>query len=249
MNFNMREKAYAHLDYINVEYQDEIMQSINKSKIYSLNKFKPVLVSKPKDKKRIVVDMDSVSALFKYAEGRTCVLNFASYTKPGGGFLSGMTTQEEALCHESTLFPVLKAFEDTYYTQNKQYKNKALYFNQAIYSPDIVFEDKVGHVIKADVLTCASPNYTVAKRFYDISFCVNNATMKNRVKFMSNILAYEGIDTLIAGAWGCGVFGQDSYIVAAAMDQYFEDIPNLVYAIPDNESTNYKAFKEVIKEI
>lgn len=247
MNFHMREKAYEHLNYINVEYQDEIMQSINKSKIYSSNKL--VLTSNPKDKKRIVVDIDSVNALFKYAEGRTCVLNFASYTKPGGGFLSGMTTQEEALCHESTLFPVLKAFEDTYYAQNKQHKNKALYFNQAIYSPDIVFEDKVGHVIKADVLTCAAPNYTVAKRFHDISFYVNNAVMKNRVKFMSNILAYEGIDTLITGAWGCGVFGQDSHMVAVAMNKYFECLPNVIYAIPDNKSLNYKAFEEVIKSV
>ena len=35
--------------------------------------------------------------------GRTAILNYASYKSPGGFFLEGSPAQEEALCHESIL--------------------------------------------------------------------------------------------------------------------------------------------------
>ena len=48
------------------------------------------------------------------------ILNFASYKNPGGMFLRGSTAQEEALCHESTLYNVLIKFNDTYYKSNRE---------------------------------------------------------------------------------------------------------------------------------
>ena len=45
-------------------------------------------------------------------EGRkVCILNFADTIKPGGGYFKGYTTQEEELCFNSTLLPVLEAFK------------------------------------------------------------------------------------------------------------------------------------------
>ena len=90
-----------------------------------------------------VVDMDSVSAIFQYAENNTAVLNFASYKNPGGMFVNGSKAQEECLCHESFLYNVLKENQN-YYNWNNQHKNRALYLNRALYSPNIKFfhEDK-----------------------------------------------------------------------------------------------------------
>lgn len=75
-----------------------------------------------------LTDMDSVSCLFNLSDnGRTAILNYASYKSPGGFFLEGSPAQEEALCHESNLYPILLAFDGTYYAWNRQRLNKALY--------------------------------------------------------------------------------------------------------------------------
>lgn len=49
-------------------------------------------------------DQDSVSCLFGLTDrSKTAILNYASYKHPGGG----SSAQEEALCHESNLYPIL----------------------------------------------------------------------------------------------------------------------------------------------
>lgn len=66
-----------------------------------------------------LTDMDSVSCLFNLSDnGRTAILNYASYKSPEGS---------PALCHESNLYPILLAFDGTYYAWNRQRLNKALY--------------------------------------------------------------------------------------------------------------------------
>lgn len=83
--------------------------------------------------------MDSVSCLFNLSDnGRTAILNYASYKSPGGFFLEGSPAQEEALCHESNLYPILLAFDRTYYA----WLNKALYLNRALYSSGITNKRK-----------------------------------------------------------------------------------------------------------
>lgn len=98
--------------------------------------------------------MDSVSCLFNLSDnGRTTILNYASYKSPGGFFLEGSPAQEEALCHESNLYPILLAFD-------RQRLNKALYLNRALYSPSVNDKQK-----EADVITCAAPNFRTAHRY------------------------------------------------------------------------------------
>lgn len=106
------EKAERHLREIESKFQKEINQCIAETVIYEDD------ISM--DEQIQVVDMDSVSAIFKYHVGKTAVLNFASYKEPGGLFLKGSSAQEESLCHESILYPVLKSFKDSYYEVNKK---------------------------------------------------------------------------------------------------------------------------------
>lgn len=166
--------------------------------------------------------MDSVNLS---DNGRTAILNYASYKSPGGFFLEGSPAQEEALCHESNLYPILLAFDGTYYA----WLNKALYLNRAL----VVFErnDKQK---KADVITCAAPNFRTAHRYQSVSKSENDRVLENRIHFMYQIAEENGVENLVAGAWGCGVFMQDPYTVATlligAARNY--NIPNIYFAIP-----------------
>ena len=85
---------------------------------------------------------DTVTALLDVSKenpGKVAILNFASYKNPGGGYLKGSFAQDEALCSESTLYPVLAKFTDSYYSWNREHLNHALYINRALYSPEIIF--------------------------------------------------------------------------------------------------------------
>lgn len=87
----------------------------------------------------IIVDkLDSVKSAIQHRDGKTAVLNFASYKNPGGKFMEGSSAQEECLCHASTLYNVLKQFP-VYYQWNRVHNNRALYTNRALYSEDVIF--------------------------------------------------------------------------------------------------------------
>lgn len=248
-----KNKAIQHTFLMNNLYPRNIEYSILNTQIFN---DKDVSVGKNPDEKEsdIIVDaIDSVTAIFKYKHLRTAVLNFASYKSPGGLFLEGSSAQEESLCHESTLYNVISsdAFKD-YYEHNNQHKNRALYLNRALYSPDIVFESyKCDGTTSAlcDVITCAAPNYTAAKKYNTVDLTENNAILKNRIDFVLSIAVSNYVNTLILGAYGCGVFGQNPTTVASI----FKDLLNtkykgyfdtVVFAIPDSSSYNYTEFRD-----
>ncbi len=79
--------------------------------------------------------------------------------------------------------------------------------------------------------------------------------MRERIIFLLHTAAYNQYDTLILGAWGCGVFGHDSTRVA----QYFREalislgnevfFSNIVFAILEkSEQTKIHAFTSVFKD-
>lgn len=158
-----------------------------------------------------VKDTDCVSAAIDIQnEGvdETCmtILNFASFNNPGGGYLTGAWAQEESLCAESDLYEILssKKFEE-YYVYNRKHINKGLYEDRAIFTPDVKFR-RGDRTLYCNVLTCAAPNYNnaIANK---VPHNVIVATYKRRLQFIYRILNKELQQVLIAGAWGCGVFG------------------------------------------
>lgn len=112
-----------------------------------------------------VKSLDTISAfkeLRKEYIGKIGLLNFASFQSPGGMFLQGSMAQEECLCHNSVLFPVLEHFKKYYYTPNKTNLNKGYYLDKGIYSRNIYFTKSLNKY--ADVLTLAAPNLRYMQR-------------------------------------------------------------------------------------
>lgn len=236
-------KAILHTKEMEKKYSNEIKYSIEHTKVYHTDFMIPLANYTPK--KAILVPNTTTEAIFRdyTSSNKIAVLNFASYKNPGGQFINGSMAQEECLCHDSFLYNVLKEQKD-YYEWNNKYKNNALYLNRALYSENIKFfyndENKI-----VDVITCAAPNYKAARRFELVTPNMNLQVLKSRIKFVLDIAQYNNVDTLILGAFGCGVFGQDAEIVAIIFKKLLKEyysFNNVIFAIPNNNE-NFNKFK------
>lgn len=205
--------------------------------------------------KTLLIDIDSVSAIFLAREAlpdqKIAVVNFSSFVDPGGMFLKGSKAQEECLCHESILYNVLSDLAlQSFYQLNRKDKNQGLYYNRALYLPDILFI-RDNKQCRADVITCAAPNLNYAYKYSSINKMqikkLARDTMESRIKFIRDIAIANNVHTLIFGAYGCGVFKNDPYVVAAlSKDIFAASNINICYAILDKNSYNYKAFASVL---
>ena len=231
-------------------YKDEIEDCIDETLAYNANsKF----IEKRLNNKQIIIvdEIDSVGAVFKYVNINeiTAVLNFASYNNPGGNFINGSTAQEECLCHESYLYNVLKG-RIGYYKINHKNKNISLYSVRALYSPNVRFTKECKDVF-CDVITCAAPNKTAAQKYYNVSDEENSEVLKERIEFVLKIAQDNGVDNLILGAYGCGVFGQDPLEVAKIFKEFlsgkYKSFNKVIFAIPNRLEMNYKCFKRIFK--
>ena len=231
-------------------YKDEIEDCIDETLAYNVNsKF---IEKRLNNKQVIIVDeIDSVGAVFKYVNINeiTAVLNFASYNNPGGNFINGSKAQEECLCHESYLYNVLKG-RIGYYKINHKNKNRSLYTDRALYSPNVRFTKECKDVF-CDVITCAAPNKTAAQKYCNVSDEENSEVLKERIEFVLKIAQDNGVDNLILGAYGCGVFGQDPLEVAKIFKEFlsgkYKRFNKVIFAIPNKLEVNYRCFKRIFK--
>lgn len=244
-------KARKHTKEMKEKYSDEIKFSIDNTKVYSIDFNPEIKFNKDGVIGCQLVDMDSVSAIMTYHSGKTAVLNFASYKEPGGRFIDGSMAQEEALCHESFLYNVLKEKQDYYDWNKNRNLNRAQYKNRALYSPDVIFQ-RDEETVKCDVITCAAPNITPARKYgWNVSEEENSRNLKDRIKFVLDIAQDNKVDTLILGAYGCGVFGQDPKEVCGYFLEYLSEVhyfKKVIFAVPKSKNGNYDGFVEAMKE-
>ena len=128
-----------------------------------------------------------------------------------------------------------------------------MYCNRAIFSPDVRFIRDDWETPCA-VITCAAPNLSGNKKFcaVKVSQEENDRALRERCRFVLNIAKENKIETLILGAFGCGVFGQDPERVATHFcDLLTHDFCNcfkhVEFAIPARANPeNYEAFKRVL---
>lgn len=248
-----QEHATMHTMLMEQKYAMEIEHCVDRSIIYSPDSiFK---TPRPRFEKTnfSLENEGSVDAIMRLSKTHMAVLNFASYTHPGGQFLKGSSAQEEALCHESTLYNVLSEMPN-YYDENGQTRNNFMYHNRAIFSPDIIFV-RDGKEVVCDVITCASPNLSGNKKYSNVkvSPAQNAVALRERCRFVLQVARAHKVDTLILGAFGCGVFGQSAEKVAAYFTEFlmgefkgcFRDV---VYAVPIIANPeNHDGFKKILK--
>ena len=148
-----------------------------------------------------VVDEDSVAAVLARGRGRAdmcdlAVLDFASFTHPGGGYDRGTMAQ------------------DGWYSENRRTNlNCELYRDRAMVVPKVRFEREKYHSY-ADVIVAAAPNARRARADYHLGDDVLERAMRSRVRLVLAIADSLGHDKLVLGAFGCGVFGWDAATVA-----------------------------------
>lgn len=204
----------------------------------------------------VVENISTVEAIRRLAaQGRENigVLNFASAKNPGGGFINGAMAQEESLAASSTLYRTLTANEE-YYRENRAHRSM-IYTDYAIYSPDVVFfrdgNFKLAEPVKASVLTLPAVNMgQVMQKGEDTAKA--KSAMKRRMKLALAIFARQGAKNLVLGAYGCGVFRNDPWDIAAWWEEHLESglgdlFDSVFHAVLDRsrDGTCIKAFLKI----
>ena len=165
-----------------------------------------------------VLDADAVAAILENGRGRAeycdlAVLDFASFTNPGGGYIRGSWAQEEALCAGSFLYNALEGQGDWYGENRRRNINCDLYRNRALVVPKVRFSREKIHAY-ADVLVVAAPNARRAREEYKVREDALVRAMRDRIRFALDIVDALGHRQVVLGAWGCGAFGWDADLVA-----------------------------------
>ncbi len=160
-------------------------------------------------------------------------LNFANGIHPGGGFLAGATAQEESLCRSSALYQTLVG--DPMYEAHR--KRQTSDSDWAIYSPNVpVFRMDNGtelqHPWLLSFLTCAAPYAPVIGKRQSAQL------LEKRLHRVLAIARAYKHSALVLGAWGCGVFENDPYRLAADFRKALENefsgaFSDIVFAITD----------------
>lgn len=189
------------------------------------------------------------------------ILDFASYRKPGGGYLSGSLAQEEDLCDYSLLYPILKSgFSNLYkkrnnYTASITEEGKYLYTNETIFLPHVPFffnEDSKTICDRFNIIVTAAPNAGAYKRsilstrldqmisYYSLKKI--NKVLRKRISLIITIANHYKTDELYFGAFGCGVFKNNPNDVAKILCDLLtndrNEIKTIVMPIPDEKTLN-----------
>ncbi|QDQ27909.1 TIGR02452 family protein [Chitinimonas arctica] len=155
-------------------------------------------------------------------------LNFASARNPGGGFLGGSEAQEENLAKSSALYPCIAQMTDMYEANRKM--TSCVYLDDMIYSPQVpVFRDDAYQYLDAayqvSIVTAPAVNSGAVARNEPERVSELANIMRQRIELLLALAKHHGHQTLVLGAWGCGVFGNDPGEMASWFALHLRDNP------------------------
>lgn len=154
-----------------------------------------------------VVNEDVVKTMARLT-GHIGVMNFASPTTPGGGVEYGARAQEESIAKCTYLLPELRQFDAAFYQPNRRDANGGLFSSALIYSAHVrqVFNEAgrelVGHYV--DIVTVAAPNRSA---YPNLTEAQTAPDLTLKISQTLRAFKQHGVDHLILGAFGSGVFG------------------------------------------
>lgn len=188
----------------------------------------------------------------RIAQGyRVAILNLASATSPGGGWLNGSMAQEESLARSSTLVHSLR--DDEFYFDSSHHRNP-FYNDTVLVSPAVpFFRHHDGQFIDtpwhADVITSAAVHAMAVRRYMSERQPEIALHMQYRTQKVFQVATTLDADILILGAWGCGAFGNNPNDIAQIMRDMMDvvDMRRFVaidFAVADmyDPPLNYQAF-------
>lgn len=221
----------------------------------------------------IVSKKKSFEAASGYKDQKVCVHNFASASNPGGGVVNGATAQEECLCRISTLYPCLVTDEmwKSFYEPHRR-AHDPIHNDDIIYTPEVtVFKTDTANPVlmdekdwyQVDVITCAAPNLRAkpsnsynsgdGKTAVKVSDKELQAIHEKRLRRILDVALMNGDEVVILGAFGCGAFMNDPYVVARACKNVIAEYKNAFKAIEfavycsSRDDKNFRVFEATMK--
>lgn len=253
-----------------IKIKDDLQFSIKNSILYNPDmssvinsKFNKTMV-RNSEKAEIEITsettLQAAERLSKEGYNNLCCLNFASAKHPGGGFLNGSVAQEETLTRSSGLYPCISQMKEMY-NYHLYTEKTALYSDYIIYSPEVpFFKNDNGDLLEKhylmSVITSAAVNLGVIKKNEPDNLSKVDDVMTNRIDKILSVGVIHGVDCIILGAFGCGVFDNDPVKVANYFkkllfdsNKFIYSYKKIVFAIYDNtpKKSNYKCFNDVLK--
>lgn len=204
-----------------------------------------------------VTGESTLAALLRLAgEGGVAALNFASARNPGGGVANGARAQEESLARSTALYASLVRCPEFY--EHHRAERSLLYSDRVIWSPRVPVlcddrGDRLAEPPAVGFLTCAAPNRRMIERNGLESAEAVPAVLAARAGGVLAVAAHHGVDVLVLGAWGCGVFGNRPEEVAAAFAGHLHGgyagvFERVVFAILDRDGAVHRAFGDRFPE-
>jgi uncharacterized protein (TIGR02452 family) len=243
-----------------VQFAAEIERAKTGTVMYSPESPPPYPRHRPLGRTQIELRNETTfSALQRVADGTShlACLNFASAKNPGGGFLSGAQAQEEALARSSALYACLLR-APSYYERNRANRS-AIYLDLVIFSPLVpFFRDDSGALLEtpilASVITAPAPNAGAIAENEPGNMVLLESALRRRAELVLQTAQGHGVEKMVLGAWGCGVFRNDPRMVArifsellslsGPFDGVFTEVFFAVFDRSPGQAT-YKAFVDV----
>lgn len=195
--------------------------------------------------------LKAISRLLDEGYDNVSALNFASARHPGGGFINGSSAQEESLARSSSLYESLSTKKEMYDYNNKH--KSGLYSDYMIYSPNVVvFKDDFGDILdlsyKCSFIT--SPAVNLNNIQSEERKQIRNV-MTKRIEKILAVSLENGHDTIVLGAFGCGVFKNRPADVTQIFGQvlnsskFKNQFKKVVFAVYDKErnTPTFNVFK------
>ncbi len=245
-----------------IAIEKELEESLNNTFTIAPNDWNAILdipIENKFETEIIAKNCSTIEAIFQEENGKIGVLNFASAKNPGGGFLGGASAQEESLARSSNLYAT-QIKDKAMYDFNKN-QSSFLYSDYMIYSPNVLFwnDDNGDYFEKplvADIITAPAPNKgAMLQHNRKEEIAETEEVFRKRIDKVLAIASKQKVDTLILGAWGCGVFRNEPNDVASLFkeiisEKYAGAFKKIVFAVlsSSEKKSSFKYFESAFRE-